>query len=94
MGSGVLLEDVFKISGVPTHTFVAPSEYAGLKVALRTPGRGLIVEGPSGIGKSTAVTRALGELGQDRGIQQLSARNPETSGTSSCFPTPWTSVSW
>lgn len=72
----VLLEEVFKIGGVPTHTFVEPSEYARLKVSLRTPGRGLIVEGPSGIGKSTAVTRALGELGVIGTVQQLSSRNP------------------
>jgi hypothetical protein len=69
------LEEVFKIGGVPTHTFVEPSEYARLKVALRTPGRGLIVEGPSGIGKSTAVTRALDGLSAS-GAQQLSARDP------------------
>jgi hypothetical protein len=70
------LEEVFKIGGVPTYTFVEPAEYARLKVALRTPGRGLIVEGPSGIGKSTAVTRALAELGSTAIVQQLSARNP------------------
>ncbi len=72
----VRLESVFKIGGVPTYTFVEPSEYARLKVALRTPGRGVVVEGPSGIGKSTAVTRALTELGNSTGVQSLSARNP------------------
>ena len=70
------LEEVFKIGGVPTYTFVEPAEYARLKVALRTPGRGLIVEGPSGIGKSTAVARALNELENAASAQQLSARNP------------------
>lgn len=57
------LEEVFKIGGVPTHTFVAPLEYSQLVVALRTPGRGVVVEGPSGIGKTTAVSRAIQELG-------------------------------
>ena len=57
------VEEVFKISGVPTHTFVRPSEFSRLQVSLRTPGRGVIVEGPSGIGKSTAITKALEALG-------------------------------
>ncbi|MCU1585485.1 MAG: protein of uncharacterized function [Microbacteriaceae bacterium] len=53
------LEDVFKLSGVPTVTFVPPTEFSRLKVALRTPGRGVVVEGPSKIGKTSAVTRGL-----------------------------------
>ena len=70
------IEEVFKVSGIPTHTFVPPSAYARLKVALRTPGRGIIVEGPSGIGKSTAVRNALEELGLARDVLMLSAREP------------------
>lgn len=81
----IRLEEVFKISGVPTHTFVEPSEYPRLKVALRTAGRGLIVEGPSGIGKSTAVSRALTELGLGT-IQPLSARNPGDVGYIELLP--------
>ena len=72
-----LLEDVFKTSGVPTHTFVAPSEFPHLRVALRTAGRGVVIEGPSGIGKTTAVTRALDEIGMTGRAQILSARVPE-----------------
>jgi hypothetical protein len=68
------VEEVFKISGVPTHTFVEPSRFAALMVALRTPGRGLILEGPSGIGKSTAAVRALEGLGIDVNVTLLSAR--------------------
>jgi hypothetical protein len=69
-----LLEEVFKTSGVPTHTFVAPSEFPRLRVALRTAGRGVVIEGPSGIGKTTAVTRALDEIGMTGSAQILSAR--------------------
>ena len=83
---GVLLEEVFKIGGVPTHTFVEPSEFARLKVALRTPGRGLVVEGPSGIGKSTAVARALEELGLGGGVVTLSARAPGDIGYIELLP--------
>lgn len=68
------LEEVFKTSGVPTYTFVPPVEYPGLLVALRTPGRGVVIEGPSGIGKTTAVTRALEELGLADKVTRLSAR--------------------
>ena len=73
----VRVEDVFKISGVPTHTFVRPSEFSRLQVSLRTPGRGVIVECPSGIGKSTAITKALQTLGIEDEVTLLSARVPE-----------------
>lgn len=70
------LEDVFKVSGVPKYTFVRPTAFDRLKVALRTPGRGVIVEGPSGIGKSTAVTKVLEELDLASKVTMLSARDP------------------
>lgn len=75
----LLVEDVFKVSGIPTHTFVPPSSYGRLKVALRTPGRGVVIEGPSGIGKSTAVRKALEELGMGGQATLLSAREPTDS---------------
>lgn len=68
------LEDVYKTSGVPTYTFVEPSEYTRLKVALRTKGRGLVVEGPSGIGKTTSVNRALKDLGLEDNVRYLTSR--------------------
>jgi hypothetical protein len=72
-----LLEDVFKRSGLPTYTFVEPAEYNHLKIALRTPGRGVVVEGPSGIGKTTAVRRAASDVGVGERAQMLSGRNRE-----------------
>ena len=74
VASEVLLEHVFKTSGIPTHTFVEPLEYRALLVALRTPGRGVVIEGPSGIGKTTSVTRALDELESADSVLKLSAR--------------------
>lgn len=71
------LEEVFKTSGVPTHTFVEPKEYAKLLVNLRTPGRGLVIEGPSGIGKTTGVVSAIQGLGLERQVTRLSARRPD-----------------
>jgi len=70
------LEDVFKLSGVPTVTFVKPQEFNKLIVAIRTKGRGLIIEGPSGIGKTTSVINALKENGVE-GYRILSARKPD-----------------
>jgi len=68
------LEEVFKTSGIPTYTFVEPLEYSSLLIALRTPGRGVVIEGPSGIGKTTAVTRALAQLNIADATTILSAR--------------------
>lgn len=72
----VFVEEVFKVSGVPTHTFVEPRDFRQLVVSLRSPGRGVVVEGPSGIGKSTAVARALRELDLEDEVLKLSARVP------------------
>ena len=69
-------EQVFNTSGVPTYTFVQPKEYTQLLVSLRTPGRGVVIEGPSGIGKTTAVENALKELGVTKDVAELSARKP------------------
>ena len=71
------LEEVFKTNGVPTHTFVEPVEYRDLLLNLRTPGRGMVIEGPSGIGKTTAVETALKELGISTSVTKLSARNQD-----------------
>jgi Holliday junction resolvasome RuvABC ATP-dependent DNA helicase subunit len=62
---------------VPTHTFVQPVEFGRLLVSIRTPGRGLVVEGPSGIGKTTSVLKALESLGLTDATTRLSARRPE-----------------
>ena len=71
------LEEVFKLSGVPTYTFVKPLEFEKLLVSLRTPGRGVVIEGPSGIGKTTAVTQALAEHNIEGNALKLSARKKE-----------------
>ncbi|MBS0472230.1 MAG: hypothetical protein JSR60_14255 [Proteobacteria bacterium] len=58
-----LLEQVFRLSGVPTFTFVEPVRYDAIKVSVRTAGRCMVLEGPSGIGKTTVITKAIDELG-------------------------------
>lgn len=71
------LEEVFKVSGVPTYTFVEPKRYPDLLLNLKTPGRCLVVEGPSGIGKTTAVQKALCAVGVEKTTTKLSARRKE-----------------
>jgi hypothetical protein len=71
------LEEVFKVSGIPTYTFVQPMEFDPLLVALRSPGRGVVIEGPSGIGKTTAVEKALDELDRAGDVLKLSARKTD-----------------
>lgn len=71
------LEDVFKVSGIPTYTFVEPKKYPSILLNLRTPGRCLVIEGPSGIGKTTAVQNAIESVGLAKQITKLSARRPQ-----------------
>lgn len=73
----IFLQDVFKKSGIPTYTFVRPTEYNKIIVSLRTNGRGLIIEGPSGIGKTTGIEKALEELGLNKNVCKLSARKKD-----------------
>lgn len=68
------VQDVFVQTGVPEHTFVQPVEYTRLLVALRTPGRSIVIEGPSGIGKTTSASKAIAEAGLAGRVLSLSAR--------------------
>jgi hypothetical protein len=68
------IDEVFKKSGVPTHTFVEPEEYDRVRVAIQTPGRGVIIEGPSGIGKTSCIKKALDETGLADSCLFLSGR--------------------
>ncbi len=81
------LQDVFVLQGVPTHTFVEPAEYTNLIVALRTPGRCIVIEGPSGIGKTTAATKAVAEAGLGTKILNLSARKKDDLDTIAALST-------
>ena len=81
------LEEVFKLSGVPTITFVEPAEYEALKVSIRTPGRCSVIEGPSGIGKTSRVIKIIQELGIVRDALQLSGRKPEDVALIEALPT-------
>jgi hypothetical protein len=55
----VLASDVFRTTRMPTHTLVAAPQVEDLRFEMTVPGRLLVVEGPSGIGKTVAVKHAL-----------------------------------
>lgn len=55
--------DIFRTSGQPDITYVEPAQLKRLRSYLRMMGQGLVVEGPSGVGKTTVVRRALRDLG-------------------------------
>ncbi|MFD7658013.1 TIR domain-containing protein [Actinosynnema sp. NPDC059797] len=70
------LSEVFTETGVPTVTFVEPDEFDEFRERLRQPGLGIVLEGPSGIGKTTMLRRAM-DLDPDlAGMTVLSARDP------------------
>ena len=70
------IQDVFKTSGVPTYTFVPPIDYNRIILNLRTPGRAIVVEGPSGIGKTTAIKKAIESAGLQQKVNELKASKP------------------
>ncbi|WP_437487178.1 metallophosphoesterase [Sorangium sp. So ce1014] len=59
VASATPIQSIFRLNGPPDITFVEPSQFPALQVELDTLGSGLIVEGPSRVGKSTAVRKVL-----------------------------------
>ncbi len=58
---GLAIDDVFVRNGVPGDTYVEPEQAPEIQRYLGVNGRGLVVEGPTQIGKTTAVTKLLGD---------------------------------
>lgn len=57
------LYEVFVRSNIPSVTFVEHPDFQRLKLYLQEPNRGVVLEGPSGAGKTTALRKALEALG-------------------------------
>lgn len=56
------LEDVFKTVGLPPYTYVKPAYYGEVRADITQPGKHLLIEGPSGIGKTCVAFKVFEEL--------------------------------
>ena len=57
------LAEVFKTVGLPPYTYVKPPYYGEVRADISQPGKHLLIEGPSGVGKTCVVFKAFEELG-------------------------------
>jgi hypothetical protein len=57
------LSEVFKTVGLPPYTYVKPKHFGEVRSDLEQPGKHVLIEGPSGIGKSCIVFKIFEELG-------------------------------
>ena len=62
------LAEVFKTVGLPPYTYVKPSYYGEVRADIEQPGKHLLIEGPSGIGKTCIVYKVFGDLGWQKDI--------------------------
>lgn len=71
------LEDVFKTVGLPPYTYVKPSYYGEVRADITQPGKHLLIEGPSGIGKTCVAFKVFEDLGllQDQDFSYVSCRD-------------------
>ena len=71
------LEDVFKTVGLPPYTYIKPSYFGEVRADISQPGKHLLIEGPSGIGKTCVAFKVFEELGlkQDVGFDYVSCRD-------------------
>lgn len=63
------LEDVFKTVGLPPYTYVKPAYYGEVRADISQPGKHLLIEGPSGIGKTCVAFKVFEELGWDKDVK-------------------------
>lgn len=57
------LEEVFKTVGLPPYTYVKPAYYGEVRADISQPGKHLLIEGPSGIGKTCVAFKVFEDLG-------------------------------
>ena len=73
------LGDVFKTVGLPQYTYVKPRHFGEVRADIEQPGKHLLIEGPSGIGKTCVVFKVFEELSlkKDQHFKYVSARDPD-----------------
>ena len=82
-----LLSDVFKTVGLPPYTYVKPAYYGEVRSDIEQPGKHLLIEGPSGIGKTCIVYKVFEELAWNKNEQYdiVSARDADAEPRVSSF---------
>ena len=73
------LKDVFKTVGLPPYTYVKPAYYGEVRADISQPGKHLLIEGPSGIGKTCVAFKVFEELGwaKDERFSYVSCRDAD-----------------
>jgi hypothetical protein len=73
------LGEVFKTVGLPQYTYVKPRHFGEVRADIEQPGKHLLIEGPSGIGKTCVVFKVFEELGyaKDQQFKYVSARDAD-----------------
>lgn len=72
------LAEVFKTVGLPPYTYVKPSYYGEVRADIEQPGKHLLIEGPSGVGKTCVVYKVFEAIGwlKDKDYAYVSCRDP------------------
>lgn len=72
------LDQVFTTVGLPPYTYIKPSYYGEIRADISQPGKHLLIEGPSGIGKTCVVFKVFEDLGWTEGTEfiYVSCRDP------------------
>lgn len=63
------LSEVFKTVGLPPYTYVKPKHFGEVKADITQEGKHLLIEGPSGIGKTCSVFKVFEDLGWKEGFE-------------------------
>jgi hypothetical protein len=73
------LDEVFKTVGLPPYTYIKPVHYGEVKADISQPGKHLLIEGPSGIGKTCVVFKVFEELKwkKDNNYSYVSCRDSD-----------------
>ena len=79
------LPEVFKTVGLPTFTYVKPAHYSAVRADIEEPGRHLLIEGPSGVGKTCVVHKIFQDLGWRRQREFLSVTGQEQDTTEKIY---------
>jgi hypothetical protein len=81
------LKDVFKTVGLPPYTYVKPAYYNEVRADILQAGKHLLIEGPSGIGKTCVVFKVCEELGwiKDEKFSYISCRDSDASDKITVF---------